>query len=93
MGLVRLYRVTGDEQYLRLAKFLLDERGPGPIPTGRADEPRGLAYNQAQAKVVDQTEPVGHAVRATYMYSGMADVAALTGDEKMREAGKRSGRT
>jgi len=89
MGLVRLYRVTGNEQYLNLAKFLLDERGPGPLPPGERTNPRGLSYNQAQAKVVDQTEPVGHAVRATYMYSGMADVAALTGDEKMREAGKR----
>ncbi len=89
MGLVRLYRVTGNEQYLNLAKFLLDERGPGPLPKGERTNPRGLSYNQAQAKVVDQAEPVGHAVRATYMYSGMADVAALTGDEKMREAGKR----
>jgi len=69
MGLAKLYRTTGDERYLSLAKFLLDERGPN-----------GKAYNQADKKVVDQTEAVGHAVRATYMYSGMADVAALTGD-------------
>lgn len=69
MGLAKLYRTTGDERYLKLAKFLLDERGPN-----------GTAYNQANKKVVDQTEAVGHAVRATYMYSGMADVAALTGD-------------
>jgi uncharacterized protein len=77
MALARLYRVTGDERYLTLAKFLLDERGPNP---GEKVNPRGLAYNQAQQRVVEQTEPVGHAVRATYMYSGMADVAALTGD-------------
>lgn len=77
MGLARLYRVTGDERYLRLAKFLLDERGPNP---GEKVNPRGLEYNQAQQRVIDQTEPVGHAVRATYMYSGMADVAAMTGD-------------
>jgi DUF1680 family protein len=77
MGLARLYRVTGDERYLRLAKFLLDERGPNP---GEKVNPRGLEYNQAQQRVIDQTEPIGHAVRATYMYSGMADVAALTGD-------------
>ena len=77
MGLARLYRVTGDERYLTLAKFMLDERGPNP---GEKTNPRGLTYNQAQERVVDQTEPVGHAVRATYMYSGMADVAALTGD-------------
>jgi DUF1680 family protein len=96
MALVRLYRVTGNQEYLKLSKFLLDERGPGPdpasptnFPGGERANPRGLAYNQAQAKVVDQSEPVGHAVRATYMYSGMTDVAALTGDEKMRAASKR----
>ena len=69
MGLAKLYRTTGEERYLSLAKFLLDERGPN-----------GKPYNQANKKVVEQTEAVGHAVRATYMYSGMADVAALTGD-------------
>jgi DUF1680 family protein len=77
MGLAKLYRVTGDERYLTLAKFLLDERGPNP---GEKTNPRGLEYNQAHQRVIAQTEPVGHAVRATYMYSGMADVAALTGD-------------
>lgn len=69
MGLVKLYRVTGDQQYLNLAKFFLDSRGPG-----------GRAYNQADLRVIDQTQAEGHAVRATYMYSGMADVAALNGD-------------
>jgi DUF1680 family protein len=68
MGLVKLYRAAGDARYLNLAKFLLDSRGGGQ------------PYNQAQLPVVQQTEAVGHAVRATYMYSGMADVAALTGD-------------
>jgi DUF1680 family protein len=77
MGLVKLYRATGDERYLRLAKFLLDVRGP---QSGRPHNPRGLEYNQAHKPVVEQSEAVGHAVRATYMYSGMADVAALTGD-------------
>jgi uncharacterized protein len=75
MGLAKLYRATGDERYLSLAKFMLDERGPD----GRQGS--GRTYNQSHMKVVDQTEAVGHAVRATYMYSGMADVAALTGDE------------
>jgi DUF1680 family protein len=89
MALVRLYRVTGKEAYLNLAKFLLDERGPGPYPEGERANPRGLNYNQAHLKVIDQSEPVGHAVRAVYMYSGMADVAAVTGDEAMRTAGRR----
>lgn len=96
MALVRLYRVTGNDKYLDLAKFLIDERGPGPdpanptrYPNGERANPRGLEYNQAQQKVVDQSEPVGHAVRAMYMYAGMADVAALTGDTAVREAGDR----
>jgi len=74
MGLAKLYRATGEERYLALAKFLLDSRGPGTLPAARR------TYNQSHKKVVDQDEAVGHAVRATYMYSGMADVAALTGD-------------
>jgi hypothetical protein len=89
MALVRLYRVTGTAAYLSLAKFLLDERGPGPFPEGERANPRGLNYNQAHLKVVEQSEPVGHAVRAVYMYSGMADVAAVTGDKAMRAAGTR----
>ena len=89
MALVKLYRVTGKQAYLDLAKFLLDERGPGPFPSGERANPRGLNYNQAHLKVIEQSEPVGHAVRAVYMYSGMADVAAVTGDQAMRAAGKR----
>jgi DUF1680 family protein len=89
MALVRMYRVTGNEQYLNLAKFLLDERGPGPLPPGERANPRGLSYNQAQAKVTEQSEAVGHAVRATYMYSGMVDVAAITGDTAIRDASDR----
>ena len=71
MGLARLYTVTGDKKYLELAKFFLDKRGY----TSRKDE-----YSQAHKPVVEQDEAVGHAVRAVYMYSGMADIAALTGD-------------
>ncbi|MBO0723779.1 MAG: glycoside hydrolase family 127 protein, partial [Blastocatellia bacterium] len=74
MGLAKLYRATGDPRYLNLAKFMLDARGPD------ADRGAGREYNQSHLKVTQQTEAVGHAVRATYMYSGMADVAALTGD-------------
>lgn len=89
MALVKLYRVTGKQDYLDLAKFLLDQRGPGPFPEGERANPRGLTYNQAHLKVIEQSEPVGHAVRAVYMYSGMADVAAVTGDQAMRAAGTR----
>ncbi|HEC43315.1 MAG TPA: glycoside hydrolase family 127 protein [Bacteroides sp.] len=69
IGLVKLYRTTGDEKYLNLAKFFLDVRGPG-----------GHKQLQQHAKVIDQTEAVGHAVRATYMFSAMADIAALEKD-------------
>ena len=69
MGLVKLYRVTSEKKYLDLARFFLDIRGP-----------KGQAYNQANLKPVDQTEAVGHSVRATYMYSGMADIAAIEND-------------
>jgi len=89
MALVKLYRVTGKESYLTLAKFLLDQRGPDTTPPGETVNPRGLDYNQAQLRVIDQTEPVGHAVRAMYMYSGMADVAALEDDAKVKAAGDR----
>ena len=83
MGLVKLYRVTGEQKYLDLAKFLLDVRGPD------GDEGAGREYNQSHVPVVQQTEAVGHAVRATYMYSGMADVAALTGDQAYLDASDR----
>ena len=69
MGLVKLYRVTGDKKYLDLARFFLDIRGP-----------KGRSYNQANLRPVDQTEAIGHSVRATYMYSGMADIAAIEND-------------
>ena len=71
MGLVKLYRETGDARWLALAKEFLDARGPGGDP-----------YTQQHKLVVDQDEAVGHAVRANYLYSGMADVAALTGDAR-----------
>jgi DUF1680 family protein len=76
MALARLYRITGDARYLNLAKFLLDVRGPD------GDQGSGRTYNQSHVPVVQQAAAVGHAVRATYMYSGMADVAALAGDSE-----------
>lgn len=75
MGLVRLYRATDERKYLDLAKFFLDIRGPN-----------GRQYNQAVRKPADQTEAEGHAVRATYMYSGMADIAAITKDDSYLRA-------
>lgn len=75
IGLSKMYRVTANKKYLDLAKFFLDVRGP-----------KGDPYNQAHKHVVDQHEAVGHAVRAAYMYTGMADIAALTGDTKYLSA-------
>ena len=77
MALAKLYIVTGDQKYLDEAKFFLDQRGH----TSRRD-----AYSQAHKPVVEQDEAVGHAVRATYMYAGMADVAALKKDTAYVEA-------
>lgn len=71
MALARLYVLTGDDRYLEEAKFFLDMRGKTR---------RKQAYSQSHKPVTGQTEAVGHAVRAGYMYAGMADVAALTGD-------------
>lgn len=74
IGLVKLYRITGDKKYLDLAKHFLDQRG--------REEGRELfgQYSQDHTPILEQDEAVGHAVRAAYMYSGIADVAALTGD-------------
>jgi len=84
MGLAKLYRVTGDEKYLKLAKFFLDVRG---VPLdGR--KLRG-EYNQDHKPVLQQDEAVGHAVRAGYMFSGMADVAALTNNDAYIKASDR----
>jgi len=77
---VKLYRVTGEGRYLRLAEFMLNRRGPD------GSEGSGKEYNQSHKRVVEQAEAVGHAVRATYMYAGMADIAALTGDGRYAEA-------
>lgn len=71
MALAKLYLVTGQKKYLDLAKFFLDKRGYTSIKQ---------EYSQSHKPVLKQDEAVGHAVRAAYMYSGMADVAALTGD-------------
>lgn len=81
MGLVKLYRATGEERYLKLAKFFLEVRG-------NARDGRKLygEYSQDHKPILQQDEAVGHAVRAAYMYSGMADIAALTHDEAYTKA-------
>lgn len=82
LGLVKLYRATGDERYLNLAKFFLNVRGR---PSDDRPQLWG-EYTQDQAPLVDQNEAVGHAVRAMYLYAGATDVAALTGDAALQAA-------
>lgn len=86
MGLVRLYRITGKKDYLDLAKFFIDERGRREYDKNNTDEWKNGMYWQDDKPVVDQAEAEGHAVRAMYLYAGMADVAALTGDKQYIEA-------
>ena len=73
MGLVKMYRVTGNEKYLKLAKYFLDLRGQKGVMRQE--------YSQTHKPIVMQDEAVGHAVRAAYMYSGMADIAAIMNDK------------
>lgn len=90
IGLSKLYRTTGDERYLELAKFFLDERGKSDIRDYRSESQwENGAYWQDHKPVVEQDEAVGHSVRAVYMYSGMADVAALSGNQQYADAIKR----
>jgi len=87
IGLVKLYRVTNDKKYLDLAKFFLDQRGHHEnrdIYMWPGTENEG--YSQDHKPVIEQDEALGHAVRATYMYSAMADVASLTDDEEYIKA-------
>ena len=93
MGLVRLYEVTGEEKYLRLAEYFIDERGQQPHyfdieghhnrPHNYENSDLPYAYFQAHLPVRKQAEALGHSVRAAYLYSGMADIARITGDEEL----------
>ena len=74
MALAKLYKVTGDEKYLNMAKYFVEETGRG------TDGHKLNAYSQDHKPILQQDEVVGHAVRAGYLYSGVADVAALTHD-------------
>lgn len=87
MGLVKLYRISGKPEYLTTAKFFIEERGHYKGYDSTSTDPwKNGAYWQDSKPVVDQDEAVGHAVRAAYLYSAVADVAALTGDEKLLNA-------
>jgi uncharacterized protein len=80
MGLVKMYRVTGKSEYLTLAKFFIDQRGHKEYNTKSKNEWENGKYFQDDTPLINQQEAEGHAVRAMYLYSGVADVAALTGD-------------
>jgi DUF1680 family protein len=87
MGLVKLYRITGKTDYLNTAKFFVEARGTynGYDSTSKDEWKNGM-YWQDDKPVVQQTEAEGHAVRAGYLYSAVADIAALTGDKAMLNA-------
>lgn len=104
MALARLYEITGEAKYLDLCRFFLDQRGTRPLyfdeearlrdrlegrPHKPDTDPLRYAYQQAHLPVREQREAVGHAVRAGYLCSGMADAARLTGDEALAAACRR----
>ena len=96
MALVRLYHATGEERYLNLSRFFIDERGKQPyyfdsevdhkFTPKPGEAPLRHFYHQSHLPVRKQEEAVGHAVRAVYLYSGMADIARLTGDDSLLAA-------
>ena len=85
IGLLSLYRETGDERYWRLAKFFADERGKEDYPR-KGEYAKDRTYAQDYARVVDQKEALGHCVRATFLYIPMVDIAALAGSKPYRSA-------
>ena len=98
LALVKLYKATGEERYIKLAQHFIDQRGTNRDFFKREKEsrdfevfgmdPDNLDYNQSYAPVREQTKAVGHSVRAMYMYEAMADLAAVTGDESLLTACK-----
>lgn len=88
LALVKLYRVTKDQKYLNLAAWLLSERGHRYAKGYTWTDWKDTGYAQDLLPVKEQTQITGHAVRAMYMYTGAADVAALTGDEGYMKAMK-----
>ncbi len=98
MALVRLYEVTGEERYLHLSEFFINQRGTKPYyfdaeqKLKLTEKEKGelrYEYHQAHLPVRQQEEAVGHAVRAVYLYSGMADIARITGDAELYAACER----
>lgn len=96
LALVKLARVTGQQRYMDLAKYFIDQRGQQPHyfdeeARRRDSDPAAFhfktyEYNQAHQPVRDQDKVVGHAVRAMYLYSGMADIATEYGDDTLKVA-------
>jgi DUF1680 family protein len=86
LALVKLYKATNDKKYLLLSHWLLEERGHKYAKGYTWTDWKDTAYAQDVVPVRDQKEITGHAVRAMYMYTGAADVAALTGDEGYMKA-------
>ena len=84
LALVKLHQATGEELYLEMAKKFIDIRGVTYAPNGEGVQTPD--YAQQHQPVREQREAVGHSVRAMYLYSGMADVAAMTGDETLTPA-------
>ena len=80
MALAKLYKVTGEKKYLDLARYFIEETGRG------TDGHKLNAYSQDHMPILQQEEIVGHAVRAGYLYSGVADVASLTNDREYLRA-------
>ncbi|MDO3409104.1 glycoside hydrolase family 127 protein [Saccharibacillus sp. CPCC 101409] len=103
LALVKLHGLTGEDRYLKLASFFIDERGQEPNFLREEWERRGRVghfdplprerldtfYLQAHKPVREQSEAVGHAVRAVYMYTAMADLARLNDDRQLEDACRR----
>ncbi|HUV63939.1 MAG TPA: glycoside hydrolase family 127 protein [Sedimentisphaerales bacterium] len=85
LALVKLYRATGEKKYLDMAKYFLDERGHYNGRTVHMHK-ESKTYAQDDIPVIEQRTPHGHVVRAAYLYCGMADIAALTGDKAYLKA-------
>ena len=100
MALMRLYQVTGNPKHLNLARYFVDQRGRSPLFFEEEDKRNGnkfywkdsyfrYQYYQAGKPVREQEDAEGHAVRAMYLYSGMADVARETGDSSLADSCRR----